>query len=66
MCFASVSVRLTVSAVSVELVDQTNTADCYQLILLLSVCLVLDFKQNQELVKRQPLGGTEHCSDLSF
>ena len=64
VCFASFSVRLTVSAVSVELVDQTNiSADCYQLILSLSVCLALDFKQDQELVKRQSLGSTEHCSD---
>ena len=43
--------------ISVELVDQTNiSADCHQLILLLSVCLPLDFKQNQEHVKRQPFG----------
>ena len=63
MCF----VRLTVSAVLFELVDQNNiSADCHQLRLLLSVCLALDFKQDQEPVKRQPLGGTEHCSDCQF
>ena len=61
MCSASFPVRLTVSSGSV---DQNNiSADCHQLILLFSVCLALDFKQDQELVKRGPYEDTEHCSD---
>ena len=49
---------------SVELVGQNNiSADCYQLILLMSVCLAFDFKQDQEPVKRQNMGDTELCSD---
>ena len=61
MCFALFSVRLTVSAVLVEFVDQSNiSADCHQLRLLLSVCLALDFKQDQESVKKGLLGGIEH------
>ena len=64
MCFASFSVSFTSLSCSVELIDQTNiSTDCHQLILLLSVDLAFDFKQDQEPVKRQPLGGTEHCSD---
>ena len=57
MCSALFSVRLTVSAVLVEHVDQNNiSVDCYQLRLLLSVCLALDFKQDQEPVKKGPWG----------
>ena len=58
MCYTSFSVRLTVSS---GIVDQDNiSADCYQLILLLSVCHALDFKQDQEPVKKGPLAETEH------
>ena len=56
MCFASFSVRLTVSAVLVELVDQNNiSADFHQLRLFWSVFLAHVFKQDQEPVKRQSL-----------
>ena len=64
MCLCIIFARFTVSAGSVELVDQTNiSADSHQLRFLLSVCLALDFIQDQEPVKKGPLGGTEHCSD---
>ena len=33
--------------------------------LLLSVCLALDFIQDQEPVKKGPLGGPEHCDSGS-
>ena len=66
MSCASFSVRLTVSAVWVELIDHNNiSADCHQLRLLLSVCLALDFIQDQEPVKKGPLGGPEHCDSGS-
>ena len=33
------------------------------MVLLLSVCLALDFIQDQASVKKGPLGDKEHCSD---
>ena len=40
-----------------HLVDQNNiSVDCYQMRLLLNVCLALDFIQDQESVKKGPLG----------
>ena len=56
-----------VSAVLVELVDQNNiSADCHQLRLFLSVCLALDFKQDQEPVKKGPLGAQNIDSGVSL
>ena len=52
------------SAVFVELVDQNNiSADCHQLRLLLSVCLALDFRQDQESVEKGSLGAQNIDSD---
>ena len=64
MCCASFSVKKTVSAVSFELVDQNNiSADCYQLILLVRVCLALAFKQDQEPVRKELWGALNIDSD---
>ena len=53
MCHTAFSVRLT-SLIGISLSP-----------LLLSVCLALDFIQDQEPVKKGPLGGPEHCDSCS-